>query len=252
MALRRIREWAWTEWRSTLDRPAVTGTALTHDDKVMTRAISYRSAATLLTTLLLLALVVSLSACGSSGESATATPAVDANVILGEPNPVNIQKPQETLVDTEGNPFNIRAATEGYVTLIYLGYTFCPDICPTEMAELSAAIEQLDKETMDRLRILFISVDPARDTQEKVRKWLDSFSPAIIGLIPASVQVRVISEAMGMAPPEINYVSGSYYTVSHAAYIVAFPASGTGSYIYPIGTPPSTWVHDLELMAAQS
>lgn len=218
----------------------------------MTRATVHRPVVSLLATLLLLALVASLTACSSGEDTVKVTPTADPNVMIGKPNPVNIQKPQETLKDTEGNPFNIRGATDDYVTLVYLGYTFCPDICPTEMAELSAAISQLDKETMDRIRILFISVDPARDTPEKVRNWLDDFSPAIIGLIPASVQVRVLSEAMGMAPPEINYVSGSYYTVSHAAYIVAFPADGAGSYIYPIGTPPSTWVHDLKLLVAQS
>src|SRR5215471_13869312 len=72
-----------------------------------------------------------------------------------------LAKPRFTLVDTSGRPFDFAAATKGYVTLLFFGYTYCPDQCPMHMANLSAALKKLPAGTADRVKLVFVTTDPA-------------------------------------------------------------------------------------------
>jgi protein SCO1/2 len=87
-------------------------------------------------------------------------------------------RPSTDLVDTSGAPFDLRSATAGQLTLVFFGYTNCPDICSIQMATLKQSLDRVEVPA----KVVFITTDPQRDTPERLRSWLDSFDPSFIGL----------------------------------------------------------------------
>lgn len=158
-------------------------------------------------------------------------------------------KPDLVLTDDNGEPFDIVAETEGEITLFYVGYTHCPDICPTHMAILTSAMEQLDQETRDQINVIFATADPARDTPEVLDEYLAQFDPSYIGLTGSADQVRDLQQFLRVTPPGDPHgpedESGNY-EVNHAAFIIAYDAeTNLGHLIYPSGITAEIWVNDL-------
>src|SRR5437867_1590105 len=83
-----------------------------------------------------------------------------------------LPKPRFVLTDTSGAPFDFWQRTQGYVTLLFFGYTYCPDQCPMHMANLGTALKKLPAGTADRVKLIFVTTDPARDTPPVLRPWL--------------------------------------------------------------------------------
>src|SRR5438128_2021856 len=73
-----------------------------------------------------------------------------------------------TLTDTERRPFHFAADTRGTVTLLYFGYTNCPDVCPQHLVNIAGALKRMSKENQSRVRVVFVTTDPARDTPERL------------------------------------------------------------------------------------
>src|SRR5260370_33924415 len=93
-----------------------------------------------------------------------------------------LSKPGFVLTDTSGAAFDFRQRTDGYVTLLFFGYTNCPDQCPMHMANLGAALKKLPAGTEDQVRLVFVTTDPSRDTPSAVLRWLDLFDRRFIDL----------------------------------------------------------------------
>src|SRR4051812_28704979 len=81
-------------------------------------------------------------------------------------------KPDFTLENTDGQPFHFAAATRDAVTLLYFGYTNCPDVCPQHLVNIAGALRKLSPEQQAHVRVVFVTTDPARDTPERLRGWL--------------------------------------------------------------------------------
>jgi protein SCO1/2 len=133
---------------------------------------------------LLLAGGLALTACGgeapaaeeghdhSGGAATVEGPADDyAGLDLAEP----YRRPTFTLTDTAGAAFDFRAATAGRPTLLFFGYTDCPDICPTTMADVAVALRGLEPEVTDELQVIFVTTDPATDSPEVLAEYLGRF-----------------------------------------------------------------------------
>ncbi len=89
--------------------------------------------------------------------------------------PESYRKPTFTLTDTAGAPYDFRSATSGRPTLLFFGYTNCPDICPTTMADVAVALRGLDTALVERMQVVFVTTDPATDTPEVLGEYLDRF-----------------------------------------------------------------------------
>lgn len=98
--------------------------------------------------------------------------------ILGNP----LDAPQVALTDTSGNDFSLAADTDKRLSLVFFGYTNCPDICQTVMASLAGAINRLDEADRDEVEVIFVTTDPVRDTESALRSYLDRFNPDFVGL----------------------------------------------------------------------
>jgi protein SCO1/2 len=131
----------------------------------------------------LLACGLALSACGSAtadggGHVHASAPATAkgatgtyAGIDLAEP----YRRPTFTLTDTDGAPFDFKQATAGRPTLLYFGYTQCPDVCPTTMADIAVALRGLDAKLVQQLQVIWVTTDPAYDTPAVLREYLGRF-----------------------------------------------------------------------------
>ena len=93
-----------------------------------------------------------------------------------------LPKPKFVLSDTSGAPFQFWPRTQGYVTLLFFGYTYCPDQCPMHMANIGVALKRLPAAIADQVKLVFVTTDPARDTPAELRRWLDNFDKRFVGL----------------------------------------------------------------------
>lgn len=111
---------------------------------------------------------------------------------------------------------------KGKVTIIFFGYTQCPDVCPTTLMEIKEVKELLGKD-QDKLQVIFITVDPERDTQEILAQYIPSFDPSFLGLRPATPEAleQVVKGYKIFAQKEYSR-DGKYYTMSHTSgsYVV--------------------------------
>lgn len=190
---------------------------------------------------------------GAVSRATTAESGASVGVPLESPIP----KPDFTLTDvSDGEPFHFADETEGFVTLVFVGYTHCPDVCPVHMANLAAVLPELPREVAERIRVVFISSDPARDTPQRIRSWLDSFDPSFIGLRGSREEIRAVEEALGLPSSVVEEgrsdeagdggdggVRGATedYFVGHAAQVLAFELDDTARVGFPWGTRQRDW-----------
>jgi protein SCO1 len=113
----------------------------------------------------------------------------------------------------------------GSVVLLYFGYTWCPDICPTTLANLAAVLDRLGPLARG-VRVLFVTVDPARDTLAALRRFTAPFGPEIVGLRPSPDMLAATARRYRVAYSVQPAVGGEPYAVSHAAGVYVFDGSG--------------------------
>jgi protein SCO1/2 len=156
--------------------------------------------------------------------------------------------PDAVLTDTSGQPYDLREQAKGRVTLLYVGYTHCPDICPAHMANIAAALDRLPDEVTRDIDVVFVTSDPGRDTADVLRSWLDAFDPAFVGLTSTQDNLDAVQRALGMPVAVRQDLGNGNYAVNHAATVVAFTADGEGHLEFPAGSTPDDLAHDLPLL----
>jgi len=159
-----------------------------------------------------------------------------------------LPKPRFILADTSGRPFDFSAATKGYVTLLFFGYTYCPDQCPMHMANLSAALKKLPAGTADQVKLVFVTTDPARDTPQVLRRWLDLFGRSFIGLTGTERAIDTVQRMAGVPVATKTGPANGNYAVAHANFVLAYSKDDLAHVIYPGGVSKDDWVHDLPLL----
>lgn len=171
---------------------------------------------------------------------------------FGAELPLPVPKPDFTFTDSKGKPFPFVAQTAGKVTLLFFGYTSCPDICPVHLANIAAVLDKLPDDVQRHVAVIFVTTDPARDTIPALDTWIKGFSPTFIGLT-ASDSVLAAAQAMvKVLPAERDTVRDAKggYTVGHSATVIAYTRDGLGRVMYPFGTRQRDWAHDLPLLVA--
>lgn len=122
-----------------------------------------------------------------------------------------------SLVDQTGKPFT-QADLLGHPTLLFFGYTFCPDVCPTTLLEAEGWMKELGPEAADRLKVVFVTVDPERDTPEKLKDYLASFDPRFVGLSGPRPEIDRILKAYRVFARKVEGKGGDY-TMDHTAAV---------------------------------
>jgi protein SCO1/2 len=159
--------------------------------------------------------------------------------------PVPQEKVDFTLLDTDGQPFDFREGTDGYVTLLFFGYTYCPDVCPIHMANIGAVLRDFPFEVQEQIKVVFVTTDPERDTPERLRLWLDNFDRDFIGLTGSREEVNEIQTAFGLPASVKEEVEGGGYFIGHSSRVLAFTKDNLAHVAYPFGTRQADWATDL-------
>lgn len=191
--------------------------------------------------LLVFAMALVITGCGRDVTSADLQ-----GVVIDPPQP----KPEFTLTDTSGEPYDFVAETEGKLTLLYFGYLNCPDICPVHLAQIAETFDAIPEVARDA-EVVFVSVDPGRDSPEEIRDFLDNFDTRFVGLTGTKEELDAAQTAAGL-PPATLVGEGEDYTVDHAGWVISFSPDGLNHAIYPFGVRQSQWNNDLRILAELS
>ncbi|QGV79686.1 SCO family protein [Streptomyces ficellus] len=195
---------------------------------------------------------LTLSACGggdkdTSGGSVAdvsgGAPAEKSATVLDRP----FEKPNLVLKDTQGRPYDLRERTKGKPTLIYFGYTHCPDVCPLTMSNIAVARKELPKADQDKLQVVFVTTDPERDTSAELAKWLpgagDASFTGLTGDFP-TIQAGARQIGISIDPPK-KEKDGSVVSM-HGAQVIAFsPKTDQGYVIFDDDTTAEEYEKDL-------
>uniref|UniRef100_A0A0N4ZWB1 Thioredoxin domain-containing protein n=1 Tax=Parastrongyloides trichosuri TaxID=131310 RepID=A0A0N4ZWB1_PARTI len=139
--------------------------------------------------------------------------------------PLGVTGQEFALNSTKGGEFT-QNDLRGTPSLVFFGFTFCPDVCPTTMAETTAWRAQLGL-TPEQLRIIFVTVDPERDSLEAVKDYVEGFDPTIIGLVGDAKQTDAVKAAFGVFSEKTGEPGDADYLVNHTALTFLIDANGT-------------------------
>jgi protein SCO1 len=199
---------------------------------------------------------IALAACSRSqgrvGAGAAAGAGADA--ALGEPTgglsiAPAIVKPDFVFTDTYGRPFDFRARTRGRLTLLFFGYTHCPDVCPVQMANVAGALHRVGPVARD-VMVVFVTTDSVRDTPTRLRTWLDHFDSSFVGLTGTLERVNAVQRRLPLMSPAVHEPdSTGGYAVGHSALLLAFTPDDSAHFLYPAGVQEDVWAEDLPRLA---
>ncbi|MFD5252972.1 SCO family protein [Streptomyces bobili] len=198
---------------------------------------------------LLAAATLTLSACGSDSDSGSSPVAAvsggssqQAATVLDQP----FTKPDLVLTDTRGKSYDLRKETAGHPTLVYFGYTHCPDVCPLTMNNVAVAKKQLSKADQDALRVVFVTTDPDRDTPAALGAWLKGIDSQVVGLTGdfATIQKGARSLGISIEPPHKD--KNGKIVSTHGTQVVAFsPKTDAGYLLYGEDAKVDDYIKDL-------
>ena len=184
-------------------------------------------------------------AAGAAAAAAPATGAADA-LKAGTFAPPRAA-PELALDATDGAPFKL-AKYRGKVVVLEFGYTHCVDVCPVSLAVLAQARKKLGKAGAD-VQVVFVTVDPERDSVAHLRSYLAQFDPGFIGVSGTPAQVAAALKAYGISATR-KAVDGApgEYTMHHSSYLYFIDPQGMQRALMPFGRPADDIVHDLALL----
>lgn len=154
------------------------------------------------------------------------------------------------LTNDEGHAVDA-AHYRGKVTLLYFGYTHCPDVCPLTMAQLHVVMQKLGP-LADRTQILFVSVDPARDTPAVLHEYVNAFDPHAVGLTGPPKALEALAKRYRSAFSREPARADGGYAVSHSSAIYIFDGKGHARLLATPADPQDDVVHDLHRLLEES
>jgi protein SCO1/2 len=140
----------------------------------------------------------------------------------------------------------------GRPTLLFFGYTNCPDICPVHLATLTSAMQE-SRVGHDRVQVVFVTVDPERDTPARIDEFLAHFDRRILGLTGDAATIERALAELDLPPASVDGDDprGRGDLIGHPAQIIGFDAEGRARRVWPFGARRSDWVVDLPRIVAE-
>ncbi len=154
--------------------------------------------------------------------------------------------PEIVLAATDGSTYSLRER-QGRVVLIFFGYTSCPDVCPATLSEMREVRKALGERAAD-VDMLFITVDPARDSLERMGKYVSLFDPAILGLTGSPEALEAVYRAYGVTVEFQTETTAAGYLVTHSSRVYVVDRAGKLRLTYPFGTAVDDIVQDVRYL----
>ncbi|MDH2416655.1 SCO family protein [Nocardioides sp. CER19] len=151
------------------------------------------------------------------------------------------------LTDTDGSPYSLTKDTTKPLTLVFFGYTHCPDICPMVMSNVASAMTRLDDADRKKVDVVFVTTDPARDTQAVLRGYLDHYDPAFIGLTGDLKTIVDIAKPLAVYVADGSKLpSGGYDLNTHSTQVSAIGSDDTSTVLWDMDTSSAQFAADIQ------
>ena len=150
------------------------------------------------------------------------------------------------MVDNNGNLLTL-ADFQDKVLLVFFGFTHCPDVCPTSIAQIAYAIELLDDDA-DQVQVVMITVDPERDTPEILHNYVTAFHPSFMGLSGSAEQLAKTAQSFRAFYVKVPGKNPDDYTMDHGSSIYLLDKQGKARVLLPSQAPADAIAHDLQLL----
>jgi protein SCO1/2 len=181
-----------------------------------------------------------LTGCGGGRAASTET----TGTVLDPPFEVS----PTPLVDTEGASYSLAGDTDKDLTLVFFGYTHCPDICGQVMATLAGTLSRLEEEQKDRLDVVFVTTDPARDTEAVVADYVGAFDPSIIGLTGDLADIVTVGRSLAVAVDKGEKMASGGYDVTHGTRVLAIDADDEAPMMWDHDVSQAQLAHDVTML----
>jgi protein SCO1/2 len=160
-----------------------------------------------------------------------------------------VEAPQFELSDVNGQRFQL-SELDGQVVIMFFGYTSCPDVCPVTLTDFLRIRSKLGNQA-EKVSFVFVTVDPERDTPERMNKYLTNFDPAIIGLTGERAELESVWSSYGVYEAKVDGGSEDNYLVDHSSRIYVIDADGNLRLTYLFGTENQVIIEDVRQLVSR-
>jgi protein SCO1/2 len=139
----------------------------------------------------------------------------------------------------------------GKVVAVFFGYVHCPDVCPTTLSDFSLALQQLGPQA-DRVQVIFVTVDPQRDTPELLKQFVPAFNPGFLGMYTDEASLRLLAKEYKVVYQKTSVKAADDYLIDHSAGTYVYDPKGNLRLLMPYGSSPDAIAKDLKTLLASS
>jgi protein SCO1/2 len=192
-----------------------------------------------------------LAGCGAESPSEEGAPVSnlqvnDSDGLNGAVLPKPYVVPRVRLTDTSGAAFDLATEARKPLTLVFFGYTHCPDICQVVMANIASALVRLDADQRSKVDMAFVTTDPARDSGRVLRAYLDRFNPRFEGVTGRLPSIVRAGKAFDVTIEKGQKLASGGYDVGHGTQVVGLLPDRTAPFVWTEGTDPGDLAADIE------
>ena len=152
------------------------------------------------------------------------------------------------LTSHKGETLQINSPQKGKVSAVFFGYTQCPDVCPTTLGKMKLVMDGLGADA-DKVRVVFVTVDPERDTGALLKEYMGAFNPTFTGAYTDPAQTKTMANQFQVVYEKVG--TGPNYIVNHTANLYLLDENGRTVVSVPYEAKPETITHDIKQMLAQ-
>ena len=195
-----------------------------------------------------LSVVLTVSACGERTDSAQPISGMTVHNDDGMNGAVLTEQyvmPDVSLTATDGSSYSLTKDTAEPLTLVFFGYTHCPDICAAVMSDIASAMTRLDESDREQVAMLFVTSDPARDNPQVLREYLDRFDPSFEGVTGDLAKIVEAGDALGVPIERGAKLPSGGYAVAHGTQIVAIDDDDRAPIVWTEGTSADDLAEDI-------
>jgi protein SCO1/2 len=198
---------------------------------------------------------LALTGCGArtqASESPVAGVSIpaDSDGLNGVVLPHPYRVPHARLIDTSGRRLDVASAATRPLTLVFFGYTNCPDVCQVVMATIAASLVRLDAQERAKVGMVFVTTDPARDTSRTLRAYLDRFNPSFEGATGDLREIVRLGRGLAVPVEKGHRLASGGYDVTHGTQVLGLVPGGRAPYLWTQGTDPRALFEDITKILA--
>jgi protein SCO1/2 len=161
-------------------------------------------------------------------------------------------KPDLSFTDVDGGTFDLATDTTKPVTLVFFGYTNCPDVCSAVLADAASALRRAPADVRSKTQLVFITTDPARDTPHVIRAFLNRFDPSFVGLTGPMMRIEQAAEQLGVALTGTQKLPSGGYDVGHGAQLIGWGPGGRTTVVWTPGTSVGALREDVTRLSGEA